>query len=55
MADGEPASKTTDIRALKGEHIYIAHIVSVKMIAHHLSAASSAMLQNALHVVTSAL
>lgn len=47
MADGEPAGKITDMMPLKGEHVYIAHIVPVKIIPHHLSAASSAMIQKA--------
>lgn len=46
MADGEPASRVTDIGPLKREHIYIAHI-PVKIIQHLLSAASFAALQNA--------
>lgn len=37
VADGEPASKITDIRPLKGEHIHIAHVVPVKIIPHHFS------------------
>lgn len=36
MADGEPAIKATDTWLLKGEYIYIAHIVSVKIISDHL-------------------
>lgn len=34
MADGEPASKITDIRPLQGKHVYIAHIVPARIIPH---------------------
>lgn len=34
MADGEPASKVTDIRPLQGKYVYIAHIVPVRIIPH---------------------